>query len=138
VVPEQRVADPLGIFEFFRAPRSVVARRVVLGWSVTEKVSTMSDTPVVLINVLKVDPEKQDALIALLKQSTETVIRSLAGWNSTRLVAARDGASVVIISEWQTSDAIEAMREDPRMKAYFPKIAALASFESFSGPVVQD
>ena len=51
----------------------------------------MSDESVILINLLKVKPEKRDALIALLKQNTDTVIRTLPGWKTTRLIAAKDG-----------------------------------------------
>jgi quinol monooxygenase YgiN len=96
----------------------------------------MSDESVILINLLKVEPAKQDALIALLKQNTETVIRTLPGWKTTRLIAAKDGAGVVIYSEWETPAAVEAMRNDPRMKACFPKVIELASLESIVGSVV--
>ena len=99
----------------------------------------MSDQSVILINLLKVEPGKQDALIALLKQNTDTVIRTLPGWKTTRLIAAKDGAGVVIYSEWETQGAVEAMRRDPRMQAYFPKIADLASLESIVGsPVLSE
>jgi quinol monooxygenase YgiN len=96
----------------------------------------MSDESVILINLLKVKPEKQDALIALLKQNTDTVVRTLHGWKTTRLIAAKDGAGVVIYSEWQTSAAVEAMRSDPRMKAYFPKIMGLACLDTIMGSAV--
>jgi len=96
----------------------------------------MSDESVILINLLKVKHGKRDALIALLKQNTETVIRTLRGWKTTRLIAAKDGDSVLIYSEWESSAAVEAMRSDPRMKAYFPKILELASLDSFVGPAV--
>jgi len=96
----------------------------------------MSDEPVILINLLKVKPGEQDALIALLKQNIETVIRTLNGWKATRLIAAKDGTGVVIHSEWETAAAVEAMRNDPRMMAYFPKIGALASLESIMGSAV--
>ena len=96
----------------------------------------MSDESVILINLLKVKPEKQDALIALLKQSTEAIVRTLPGWKTTRLIAAQDGAGVVIYSEWETPAAVEAMRSDPRMKAYFPKIIELASLDSIVGSAV--
>ena len=96
----------------------------------------MSDESVILITLLKVKPGKQDALIALLKQNTETVVRTLQGWKTTRLIGARDGASVVIYSEWESPAAVEAMRSDPRMKAYFPKIMELASLESILGSAV--
>jgi quinol monooxygenase YgiN len=91
---------------------------------------------VILINLLKVKPGKQDALIALLEQNIDTVIRTLHGWRATRLIAAKDGAGVVIYSEWENPAAIEAMRNDPRMKAYFPKIAELASLDSIVGSAV--
>ena len=96
----------------------------------------MSDESVILINLLKAKPGKQDALIALLKQNTDTVIRTLPGWKATRLIAANDGAGVVIYSEWETPAAVEAMRSDPRMKAYFPKIMELASLDSIVGSAV--
>jgi quinol monooxygenase YgiN len=96
----------------------------------------MSDESVILINLLKVKPGKQDALITLLKQNTDTVIRTLQGWKSTRLIAAKDGAGVVIYSEWETPAAVEAMRNDPRMKAYFPKIIEMASLDSIVGSAV--
>lgn len=93
----------------------------------------MPTQPVTQINLLTVDPSRQAELIALLRQSTETVIRTLPGWKATRLVAARDGASVVICSDCESAEAIEAMRSDPRMVAYFPKIAALARFDTILG-----
>lgn len=96
----------------------------------------MTTEPVILVNLLKVGPGKQDALIALLKQNTETVIRTLPGWRATRLIAAGDGAGVVIYSEWDSPAAVEAMRSDPRMKAYFPRIGALASLDSIMGSAV--
>jgi quinol monooxygenase YgiN len=96
----------------------------------------MSNESVILINLLKVKPGKQDALIAILKQNTETVVRTLPGWKTTRLIAAKDGAGVVIYSEWETPAAVEAMRNDPRMKAYFPRISELASLDSIMGSAV--
>jgi hypothetical protein len=62
----------------------------------------MSDKSVILINLVKVKPGKQDALIALLKQNTDTVVRTLRGWTTTRLIVAKDGAGVVIYSKWVT------------------------------------
>src|SRR5580698_2224715 len=116
--------------------RSVLPFQVVLGVSQTAKRPTMSDQSAILINLLKVKSGQQDALIALLKQNIDTVIRTLPGWRKTRLIAAKDGAGVVIYSEWETPAAIEAMRSDPRMKAYFPKIAELASLDSLMGSAV--
>ena len=96
----------------------------------------MSDEPVILVNLLKVKSGKQDALITLLKQNIETVVRTLHGWKRTQLIADKDGVGVVIYSEWATPAAVEAMRSDPRMKAYLPKIMELASLDSVVGSAV--
>lgn len=96
----------------------------------------MANEPVVLINLLKVEPAKQAALLTLLQQNIETVVRKLRGWRTSRLIAAADGASVVIYSEWDSPDAVAAMRSDPRMTAYFPQILALASLDSSLGAAV--
>jgi hypothetical protein len=93
----------------------------------------MSDEPTILINLLKAKPGQQAALFAILKENTELVIRTLPGWKTTRLIAAMDGSGVAIYSEWETPAAIEAMRVDSRMTAYFPRIAELASLESIAG-----
>jgi quinol monooxygenase YgiN len=96
----------------------------------------MHNEAVVLINVLKVEPNRQKALLGLLKENIETVVRTLGGWKMSRLIAAPDGASVVIYSEWATPAALEAMRNESRMKACFLKILELASVESIVGATV--
>jgi quinol monooxygenase YgiN len=96
----------------------------------------MTAKPAILINVLKVKSGKQAALVALLQRNIETVIRTLDGWRATRLIATKDGASVIIYSEWETAAAIEAMRNDPRMKAYFPQILEIATLDSMMGETV--
>ena len=96
----------------------------------------MSDDRVILVNLMKVEPGNQDALIALLKANIDEVIRTLPGWKATRLIASKDGAGVVIYSEWDSAASVEAMRADPRMKAYFPRLLELASFDSMMGSAV--
>ncbi|MCP8937749.1 antibiotic biosynthesis monooxygenase [Alsobacter sp. SYSU M60028] len=97
---------------------------------------TGTGAPVTLINVLSVDPDKQRQLVDLLRENTETVIRTLPGWIATSLIASTDGKQVVIHSQWETPGDVEGMRADPRMRAYFPKIAALATMASTTGTVV--
>ena len=43
----------------------------------------MPSKPVVLINVLKVESKNEEALIALLKQNIDTVVRTLDGWKTS-------------------------------------------------------
>jgi quinol monooxygenase YgiN len=96
----------------------------------------MPSSSVTLINVLKLESGSCQELVSLLKHNIENVICSLQGWKGTRLIAAADGHSVVIYSEWETLAAVEAMRADPRMQAYFPRISALASIDSVAGEEV--
>ena len=97
--------------------------------TVTKEVTT-------LINVLTSDPENQQKLIELLRGNTETVVSRLDGWISTSLIAAKDQRHVVIYSQWRDVASVEAMRANPDMVAYFPRIAALAAFDGFAGDVV--
>jgi len=88
-----------------------------------------------LLTLLTVDPANQTQLLELLRASTETVVRALDGWISTNLIVSADRTRVVIHSQWRDASCIEAMRRDPRMVEYFPRIGALAAFESIVGAV---
>ena len=89
-----------------------------------------------LVNIFSVEPANQQALLATLRENTETVIRTLKGWIATTLVASNDGKRVVIYSQWETPQDVDLIRADPRMQAYLPKILALASFDSIVGDAV--
>jgi quinol monooxygenase YgiN len=97
--------------------------------AVTKEVTT-------LINIFTVEPENQQKLIELLRGNTENVVRGLDGWVSTSFIAAKDQRHVVIYSQWRDLASVEAMRTNPEMVAYFPRIAALATLDSFAGDVV--
>jgi quinol monooxygenase YgiN len=88
-----------------------------------------------LVNVLTCDPSDQAKLLGLLRENIDNVVATLEGWRSTTLVAAPDGVRVIIISQWRDSASIASMQNDARMQAYFPKIAALAAFDSTPGIV---
>jgi quinol monooxygenase YgiN len=89
-----------------------------------------------LINILTVEPENQQKLIKLLRDNTEGVVSKLDGWISTSFISAKDQGHVVIYSHWRDLASVEAMQANPDMVAYFPRIAALAAFDSFAGHVV--
>ena len=89
-----------------------------------------------LINILTFEPENQEKIIELLRGSTENVVSRLDGWISTSFIAAKDQRRVAIYSQWRDLASVEAMRTNPDMVAYFPRIAALAEFDSLAGDVV--
>ena len=95
----------------------------------TKKVTT-------LINILTVEPENQQKLIKLLRDSTESVVSRIDGWISTSFIAASDQSRVVIYSQWRDLASVQAMQSNPEMVSYFPRVAALAAFDSFAGHVV--
>ena len=89
-----------------------------------------------LINILTVEPERHRELLGLLRDNIENCVSRLDGWIATSLIAANDRRRVVIYSQWRDLAAIEAMRANVEMQKYFPRIAALASFDGFAGDVV--
>ena len=97
--------------------------------AVTQEVTT-------LINILTVEPENQQKLIKSLRGKTESVVSRLDGWISTSFIASKDQRHVVIYSQWRDLASVDAMRTNPDMVAYFPKVAAIAAIDSLAGDVV--
>jgi quinol monooxygenase YgiN len=89
-----------------------------------------------LMNVLTVEPENQAKLFELLRENTENVISGLDGWISTSFIAAKDRRRIVIYSQWRDVASVEAMKTNADMAAYFPRIAAIAAFDSLVGDLV--
>jgi quinol monooxygenase YgiN len=100
--------------------------------------ATIAVTPEVttLISVLTVEPENQAKLLESLRQNADNVVSTLPGWISTSFLASHDKSRVVIYSQWRDLASVRAMQSHPQMRAYFPRVAALASFDSMSGDVV--
>lgn len=101
-----------------------------------DALTSPGDPVTALLNVLTLDPANQPQLLELLRTNTNTVVRTLDGWIATNLIASADKTRIIIHSQWRDAASVEAMRRDPRMVAYFPRIAALAAFDSILGDVV--
>ncbi|MES2151451.1 MAG: antibiotic biosynthesis monooxygenase [Pseudomonadota bacterium] len=89
-----------------------------------------------LLLPLTVDPANQSQVLEMLRENINTVIRTLDGWIATNLIATADGTRIVIHSQWRDAAAVKAMQTDPRMVAYYPQLAALATIEAIMGEVV--
>jgi quinol monooxygenase YgiN len=100
--------------------------------------ATITVTPEVatLVNVLTVEPANRSKLVESLRANTDQVVSTLPGWISTSFVVSHDQRHVLIYSQWRDLASIRAMQAHPEMRAYFPHVAALASFDSISGEVV--
>ena len=85
-----------------------------------------------LVNVFTVEPDNQPKVLGLLQDGTDTLFSKMPGWISTNLLASRDGRQVVVYSQWRDDKAIDAFRQDPRIKPYLQSFAALARHEAFT------
>ncbi|TLQ42238.1 antibiotic biosynthesis monooxygenase family protein [Streptomyces marianii] len=84
-----------------------------------------SSRPVVtLVNVLKVSPEHQKEVLALLAEATEGSIKHLPGFICANFHASLDGKSVVNYSQWETEEDFHAMMADPEIQTLLEEAAA--------------
>lgn len=84
---------------------------------------------ITLINVFTVDPERQEELLALLREATEDTMRHLPGFVSANLHRSLDGKHVANYAQWRTREAMEAMRKDPRAQVHMQAALKIAKSE---------
>jgi quinol monooxygenase YgiN len=97
----------------------------------------MNGPPVTLINVFTVDPGNQAELVKLLAQATETFVRHAPGFLSAKLHRSFDGTKVAMYAQWQSSEAYQAMRQDPGPRPYLERALSIAKFEPGMYEVIQ-
>ncbi|MFY1622006.1 antibiotic biosynthesis monooxygenase [Micromonospora sp. WMMD723] len=85
----------------------------------------MSD-PVTFVNVIDVDPSRQQELIDLLVEGTEKVVARRPGLVSVTLLASLDRTRVVNVARWRSADDVRATQADPEAAGYARRTAALA------------
>ncbi|WOF24097.1 antibiotic biosynthesis monooxygenase [Microbacterium betulae] len=86
----------------------------------------MSD-PVTFINVIDVDPPRQQEVIDILNEGTERVISTRPGFISVTILASADKRRVVNIARWASADDVRATQADPVAAEYATRTAAIAS-----------
>ena len=85
-----------------------------------------------LINVFTVEPERQEALVKLLEEATEQVMRHLPGFVSANLHRGLDGTHVANYAQWASREYFEAMLRNPRAQEHMRAAAAMAQkFEPY-------
>ncbi|MEO3434479.1 antibiotic biosynthesis monooxygenase family protein [Inquilinus sp. CAU 1745] len=85
-----------------------------------------NDSQIALINTFKVDPDKAEALIALLDKATETVMKHRVGFISANIHRSLDGGRVANYAQWRTKADFEAMLADPACQEHMKAAADLA------------
>jgi quinol monooxygenase YgiN len=86
----------------------------------------VGDEPVTLINVFDVEPAKQQQLVDLLTEGSETVIRRRPGFVSVSLLTSNDGTRVVNYAQWHSLEDVKATMADPAVQDYARRAAELA------------
>jgi quinol monooxygenase YgiN len=89
----------------------------------------MNNEPIILINVFTVDPDKQQELIDLLTQATDTSVRYAPGFISASLHRSLDGTKVTMYAKWRSKEDYEAMRKDPAPLPFLQRALEIARFE---------
>jgi quinol monooxygenase YgiN len=84
-------------------------------------------SPLTLINVFTVAPERQQDLVRALEEATERSIRHCPGFVSVNIHASLDGTRVVNYAQWESKEDLEAMLADPGSAGHIKQISALAS-----------
>jgi heme-degrading monooxygenase HmoA len=87
-----------------------------------------ADSPVVLINIFKCDPRRQDELIEHLT-AMATVQRGLPGFVSATLHRGLNGRVVANHAMWASATDWKVMTRHPLVVAAMEPIMALATFE---------
>jgi quinol monooxygenase YgiN len=84
---------------------------------------------ITLINVFTVEPAKQQELLQLLTQATETSVRHAPGFIASHLHRSLDGTKVTMYAQWRSAEDYQAMRANPAPLPYLQKALEIATFE---------
>lgn len=84
-------------------------------------------SPVTFINVIDVDPAKQQEVIDILQEGTEKVISRRPGFVSATILASADGSRVINLARWDSVDDVKATQADPATAEYAKRTAAIAT-----------
>ena len=85
--------------------------------------------PITLINVFEVAPADQQRLVDLLTRATDGIVNHAPGFISSTLHRSLDGTKVAMYARWRSIDDYQAMRNDPRPRAFLEEALSIAKFE---------
>ena len=83
--------------------------------------------PVTFINVVEVEPSKQQEVIDVLREGTEQVMSKRPGFSSVTILSSLDKGRVVNIARWDSAQDVAATQSDPAAAEYAKRTAEIAS-----------
>jgi quinol monooxygenase YgiN len=84
---------------------------------------------ITLINVFAVAPADQQRLVDLLTSATDGIVNDAPGFISSTLHRSLDGTRVAMYARWRSIEDYQAMRSDPRPRAFLEQALSIATFE---------
>lgn len=84
-------------------------------------------SPVTFVNIIDVDPARQQEVIDILNEGTQEVISERPGFISVTILASVDGSRVINIARWEGADDIKATQADDAAAEYARRTAAIAT-----------
>lgn len=91
---------------------------------------------VTLINVFTVDPDKQQPLVDLLIEATETTMRHQPGFVSANIHRSIDGRHVTNYAQWESEAAFRSMLGNPEARVHMGRALEMARLEGYLYQVV--
>ena len=85
----------------------------------------MSD-PIAFVNIVEVDPAKQQEVIDLLVEGTQKVMVNRPGVISVTLLASLDKTRVINVARWESAEDVKATQSDPEAAEYAKRTAQIA------------
>ena len=83
-------------------------------------------SPITLINVFTVAPEKADELVKLLDEATDKVMKRQPGFVSANNHRSLSGKHVANYAQWRSKEDFEAMQRNPECKEHMMAAGKLA------------
>lgn len=91
---------------------------------------------VTLINVFTVEPDKQQALVDLLIEATESTMRHQPGFISANIHRSLGGRHVTNYAQWESEAAFRGMLANQEARAHMGGALELARLEGYLYQVV--
>lgn len=83
--------------------------------------------PVTFINIIDVDPSKQQEAIDILREGTEKVISKRPGFISVTILASADKSRVINIARWDSAEDLKGTQADPAAAEFAKRTASIAT-----------
>jgi quinol monooxygenase YgiN len=85
---------------------------------------------VTLINLFFVEPRNQQALVDVLIEATESVMKHLPGFISANIHRSLDSTRVVNYAQWRSKEDFEAIFTNPQVLPHFRKALDLCTTQN--------